>query len=99
MAIPTKQVHGKTIKHVAALLTAQKGVRMKLGLFAESRENFSDMLDANSERRVWLQQGEAPSIGLQLAATSKGTRVFGFWKDEKFHAQYVVLSCTEVVSC
>jgi hypothetical protein len=90
VSIDGTALHGKTIKQVAALLTAQKGVRMKLGLYSEGPDSFNDLVDGTSERTVWLQQGEAPSIGLQLASTSKGTRVFGFWKDEKFHAQYVI---------
>lgn len=89
-------VDGMSVVDVSRLLTSNKGRWMKLGLYVDDQVDYSLLLDSETERHVWLQQGEAPSIGIRLASTDVGARITDFWP-EGSHAKHSALQVGDIL--
>lgn len=96
VSVDGQQMHNLGLDAAATMLTANVGKWMKLGLYRDELVDYTVMLDSETERQVWLQQGEAVSIGFRLASTDKGARLADFWPEQS-HAQYSALQIGDVL--
>jgi len=100
ISIDGEVVDELSISTVASMLTSKVGQWMKLGLHVDDRLDYSDMRASQSSREVWLEQGEAVSIGVHLTTSRVGgrtaTRIAGFWLANS-SAQYSALQVGDVL--
>mmetsp|Transcript_17499 Transcript_17499/g.45747 ORF Transcript_17499/g.45747 Transcript_17499/m.45747 type:complete len:368 (+) Transcript_17499:61-1164(+) len=97
LSIDDRDVSEASVKEVATILTEKRGKRMTLGLHSDDTANYEVLLtESGAECQTWVQQGEAASIGIKLAATRRGTRIKEFCPAGS-HAEYSALRIGDVL--
>lgn len=89
-------VHELKLDDIADLITMNKGMRVKIGIYEIEDFDFEAMLAEETERQVWFQQGEESTMGIKLGATTRGNRITEFFPAES-HARYTGLAVGDVM--
>eukprot|EP00041_Stephanoeca_diplocostata_P039519 m.1633740 g.1633740 ORF g.1633740 m.1633740 type:complete len:3183 (+) comp25410_c1_seq2:60-9608(+) len=71
-----EDVRGVPMERIISKITQNRGERITFGFAKDKGADFAEMVDEETERLVWFEQGESTTLGLNMVSTEDGTRIY-----------------------